>query len=138
MALCKIRYPFSLGRPTCGLLLLLSTSPEFVSADVLNATNPETGLASWYGPGFDGRATASGEIYDMEKFTAAHRTLPLGTYVKVKRTDGKGESVVVKVNDRGPFIEGRIIDLSAGAAKKLGFYKKGTVRVLVQTIELEG
>jgi rare lipoprotein A (peptidoglycan hydrolase) len=77
-----------------------------------------TGIASWYGVPFNGRATASGEIYDMEKLTAAHRTLPLGTVVEVNRTDN-GLKVQVKINDRGPFVQGRIIDLSHAAAQTI-------------------
>ncbi len=94
----------------------------------------EEGNASWYGTKFHGRKTASGEIYDMEKFTAAHRTLPLGTYVKVKRTDGKGESIVVKVNDRGPFVDNRIIDLSRAAARQLDMLGEGVAPVLVTAL----
>ncbi len=88
----------------------------------------ETGIASWYGPGFHGQRTASGEIYNMYKLTAAHRTLPLGTYVKVINLEN-GKTVVVKVNDRGPFVSGRIIDLSYAAAKQIGMLRKGTARV---------
>ena len=77
-----------------------------------------TGIASWYGVPFNGRATAIGEIYDMEKLTAAHRTLPLGTVVEVNRTDN-GLKVQVKINDRGPFVQGRIIDLSHAAAQTI-------------------
>jgi rare lipoprotein A len=88
----------------------------------------QVGIASWYGPGFHGSRTASGEIYNMYKLTAAHKTLPLGTYVKVINLEN-GKSVIVKVNDRGPFVKGRIIDLSYAAAKKLGMVKKGTARV---------
>ena len=94
----------------------------------------ERGMASWYGTKFHGRKTASGEIYDMEKFTAAHRTLPLGTYVKVKRTDGKGESVVVKVNDRGPFVDNRVIDLSRAAARQLDMLHEGVAPVVVTAL----
>ena len=94
----------------------------------------ETGMASWYGEQFHGRKTSSGEVYDMEKFTAAHRTLPLGTYVKVKRTDGKGESVVVKVNDRGPFVDDRILDVSKGAARQLDMLNDGLARVTVTAL----
>jgi len=88
----------------------------------------EYGIASWYGPGFHGKQTASGEIYNMYKLTAAHKTLPLGTYVKVINLEN-GKSVIVKVNDRGPFVEGRIIDLSYAAARKIGMLKKGTAKV---------
>lgn len=90
----------------------------------------QVGIASWYGPGFHGSRTASGEIYNMYKLTAAHKTLPLGTYVKVINLEN-GRSVVVKVNDRGPFVPGRIIDLSYAAAKKLGMLKKGTAKVKI-------
>ena len=94
----------------------------------------ETGMASWYGKKFHGRKTASGEVYDMEKFTAAHRTLPLGTYVKVKRTDGRGDSVVVKVNDRGPFVDNRILDLSKAGARQLDMLDEGVARVTVTAL----
>ncbi len=90
----------------------------------------QVGIASWYGPGFHGSRTASGEIYNMFKLTAAHKTLPLGTYVKVINLEN-GKSVIVKINDRGPFVKGRIIDLSYAAAKRLGMLKKGTARVKI-------
>lgn len=93
----------------------------------------QTGLASWYGGKFHGRLTASGEVYDMNKLTAAHRTLPLGTYVRVTRTDGRGE-VVLKVNDRGPFIKGRIIDLSRAGAAKLHMLDEGVAEVRVTAL----
>jgi len=88
----------------------------------------EVGIASWYGPGFQGNHTANGEIYDMNGISAAHKTLPFGTIVKVVDLE-TGKSVVVRINDRGPFIEGRIIDLSKGAAEKLGIIDKGITRV---------
>ncbi len=94
----------------------------------------QRGMASWYGTKFHGRKTASGEIYDMEKFTSAHRTLPLGTYVKVKRTDGKGDSVVVKINDRGPFVDNRVIDLSRAAARQLDMLNEGVAPVVVTAL----
>src|SRR5579871_2872659 len=78
----------------------------------------ETGLASWYGHPYHGRPSASGEIYDMEKLTAAHRTLPFGTWVRVHDLDNS-KSVDVRINDRGPFIPGRVIDLSYAAAEAL-------------------
>src|SRR5580704_11209410 len=77
---------------------------------------PETGIASWYGYPYHGRHAADGEIYDMEKLTAAHRTLPFGTWVRVVNLTNE-RSVEVRINDRGPFIEGRIIDLSKAAAR---------------------
>ena len=88
----------------------------------------EVGIASWYGPGFDGRHTANGEIYDMNGISAAHKTLPFGTIVQVVDLS-TGKSVVVRINDRGPFIDGRIIDLSKGAAEKLGIIDKGITKV---------
>jgi len=94
----------------------------------------QRGEASWYGKKFHGRKTSSGEVYDMEKFTAAHRTLPLGTYVKVKRTDGRGESVVVKINDRGPFVNDRIIDLSRAAARQLQMLDEGVAPVEITAL----
>jgi rare lipoprotein A len=91
------------------------------------------GTASWYGPGFHGKKTASGEIYDQTKFTAAHQTLPLGTKALVTNL-ANGSTVEVEINDRGPFVEGRIIDLSRAAAGALGFVKSGTAPVHVELI----
>lgn len=88
----------------------------------------EYGIASWYGPGFHGRRTASGEIYNMYKLTAAHKTLPFGTYVRVINLKN-GKSVIVKINDRGPFVSGRIVDLSYAAAREIGMLKTGTASV---------
>ena len=88
----------------------------------------ETGIASWYGPGFDGNLTANGEVYDMNGISAAHKTLPFGTIVRVVDLE-TGRSIVVRINDRGPFVEGRIIDLSKGAAEKLGMVERGIVPV---------
>ncbi len=88
----------------------------------------ETGVASWYGPEFHGRRTSGGEVYDMNGLTAAHRTLPLHTEVLVENLDN-GKALVVRVNDRGPFVEGRNIDLSRGAAERLGILGPGTARV---------
>jgi rare lipoprotein A len=94
------------------------------------------GRASWYGGGFHGKKTASGEIYDQSKFTAAHKTLPLGTKARVTNLDN-GSAVEVEINDRGPFIEGRIIDLSRAAAGALGFVESGTAPVQVKLIAEE-
>ncbi|MBN1859313.1 septal ring lytic transglycosylase RlpA family protein [Candidatus Bipolaricaulota bacterium] len=88
----------------------------------------EIGVASWYGPGFDGNFTANGEVYDMYGISAAHKTLPFGTVVEVVELD-TGNRVVVRINDRGPFVEGRIIDLSRGAAEELGIINKGITEV---------
>lgn len=93
----------------------------------------QVGHASWYGTKFHGRKTSSGEKYNMFEMTAAHKTLPIPTYVKVKNV-ANGRSVIVKVTDRGPFHDDRIIDLSYAAAKKLGIYEKGTGRVRVTAL----
>ena len=90
----------------------------------------ETGVASWYGPTFYGHPTADGEIYDAQALTAAHRTLPLPVNVRVTNLEN-GKSLIVRVNDRGPFAKGRIIDVSERAAKLLGFYDSGTAKVRV-------
>ena len=92
-----------------------------------------SGVASWYGTKFHGQATANGEAYDLYGMTAAHKTLPLPSYVRVTHLDS-GESVVVRVNDRGPFHDGRIIDLSYAAAVKLGLDRSGTAKVEVQAL----
>lgn len=94
----------------------------------------ERGLASWYGPGFHSERTSSGEPYDMYAMTAAHKTLPIPTYLRVTNLEN-GRSVVVRVNDRGPFVRGRIIDLSYTAAWKLDMIKTGTARVEIRTVE---
>ncbi|HEY8537380.1 MAG TPA: septal ring lytic transglycosylase RlpA family protein [Steroidobacteraceae bacterium] len=93
----------------------------------------ERGVASWYGPGFHSKYTSNGEVYDMYAMTAAHKTLPLPTYVQVTNLSN-GRSVVVRVNDRGPFKEGRIIDLSYTAAAKLDMLRSGTAFVEVRAI----
>lgn len=94
----------------------------------------ERGLASWYGAKFHGRATSSMEPYDMCQYTAAHKTLPLPSYARVTNLEN-GRSTIVRVNDRGPFHEGRVIDLSYVAALKLGVYETGTARVEVEAID---
>lgn len=93
----------------------------------------QEGVASWYGPDFHGKKTSSGEVYDMHAMTAAHKTLPLGVYVRVRNREN-GNEAVVKVNDRGPFVKNRIIDLSYTAAKVLGVDVKGTAAVHVEAL----
>jgi rare lipoprotein A len=97
----------------------------------------ETGTASWYGSPHHGRPTASGEVYDMRDLTAAHRTLPLGTRLMVTNLDN-GEAVEVRVNDRGPFVQGRILDLSYGAARIIGAIGPGVIPVRLRVIALPG
>src|SRR5437588_6394109 len=96
----------------------------------------ETGTASWYGPGFDGRPTSDGEIYDMNGLTAAHKTLPLPSVVQVTNLQN-GRALQLRVNDRGPFVDGRIIDLSRRAAQLLGFEGGGTAPVRVRIMKEE-
>lgn len=93
----------------------------------------EVGLASWYGHPFHGRKTANGEIFDKDRISAAHKTLTIPSYVKVTVLE-TGKSMIIRVNDRGPFEKGRIIDLSEGAAKALGVHRKGLAKVRVQKI----
>ena len=93
----------------------------------------ESGIASWYGAPYHGQRSASGEIYDQEKLTAAHRTLPFGTRVRVRRLDRDG-SIVVRINDRGPFVKSRIIDLSRAAAVRLGMTDGGVAPVIVEVV----
>lgn len=104
-------------------------------------TYREKGVASWYGYETyrqkGGHMTANGEAFDPKGLNAAHKYLPLPTFVRVTNLENR-RRIILRVNDRGPFVDGRIIDLSAGAAKELGFFKKGTARVLVETVNLEG
>jgi rare lipoprotein A len=111
-----------------------SIPPSKVSLPASTATRPvQTGVASWYGPGFHGKPTASGTIYDQSDLTAAHQTLPLGTRVAVTNLDN-GNSIEVTINDRGPFAKGRIIDLSHAAGQALGMIGPGTVPVRLEVI----
>lgn len=93
----------------------------------------EAGLASWYGKDFHGRPTSSGEVYDMFGLSAAHKTLPLGSLLRVTEIQS-GRAVEVKVNDRGPFVGDRILDLSFGAAKVLGFEERGLAKVEIEIV----
>ena len=116
---------YTVGRPyrVAGKTYIPSDNPRYSAI----------GLASWYGAAFHGRQTANGEIYDMNDLTAAHPTLPLPSYVRVTNL-ANGRSVVVRVNDRGPFARGRIIDVSKTAAGMLGFERRGTARVKVDYV----
>ena len=92
------------------------------------------GISSWYGPNFHGKLTANGEIFDMYGTTAAHKTLPLNSIVRVTNLENY-KSIILKINDRGPYVGDRILDCSFGAAKKLGFDKLGTTTVKIEIIE---
>jgi rare lipoprotein A len=118
-------------------LAMMGWSPSVDAAQRAPRHSPhvQTGQASWYGKRHDGHRTASGEVYDMQQLTAAHRDLPLGTRVLVTNVHN-GRSVQVRVNDRGPAIRGRIIDLSYAAAKRLGAVEDGTVPVTVRVLSM--
>lgn len=96
----------------------------------------EVGIASWYGDDFHNKKTANSETYDMHDFTCAHRTLPLPSLVKITNLQN-GKSMIVRVNDRGPFAKDRIVDVSKNVAKKLGFYSQGTTKVKIEFLEKE-
>lgn len=117
------------GTVSCG-------GPPKVEYDMARAPDrPMLGIASWYGPGFDGKQTASGEHFDKDHFTAAHRSLPFGTVVRVKNLHN-GRSVDVRINDRGPFVKGRIIDLSEAAAHQIDMKQRGIGEVEVRVLSL--
>jgi rare lipoprotein A len=111
--------------PAC-VLTMATVSPQ---------SSNESGLASWYGEERQGKLTANGEVFDMNGLTAAHRELPMGTKVKVTNLKNK-RSVVLRINDRGPGIAGRVIDVSMAAAKSLGFLRSGVVPVEVEVVSL--
>lgn len=115
----------AVGLVVIGILGLYHWFPEEVET--------QRGVASWYGPKFHGKKTASGEIYDQHEMTAASRTLPLGTRVTVTNLTN-GKKAEVTINDRGPYVDGRIIDLSKAAARKLGLVDPGTARVRIEVI----
>jgi len=112
-------------------MLLLSCSPRSARRPSGKVVFRQEGIASWYGGKFHGRRTASGERYNKYGVSAAHRTLPLGTVVRVTHL-GNGRKLTVRINDRGPFVEGRIIDLSLGAARKLDMVNQGIARVKLE------
>lgn len=113
--------------------LLLALSATGAHAETSETDTIEEGIASYYSDRFQGATTASGEPFDQQALTAAHPSLPLGTKVLVTRAD-TGQEVKVLINDRGPFVEGRIIDLSKQAARELGMLRRGTVPVQVTAI----
>jgi rare lipoprotein A len=111
--------------------LLLAVGSAYADATPVSAT---TGHASWYGEQFADRPTASGERYDPDKLTGAHRTLPLGSKVRVTNLHN-GRSVLVTINDRGPYARRRAIDLSYGAARAIGMVRRGVARVRIELVE---
>lgn len=123
---------FGLSICTSLVAISLAISPGWAARENDAALSfRQTGKASWYGPGFDGKRTASGERFDQNELTAAHRTLPLGAEVTVTNLDN-GRQVVVAVNDRGPFTKDRVLDVSKGAARRLGMLDDGTARVRIE------
>lgn len=108
-----------------------------VNTSIVNYTDKGKMTASWYGPKFHGRLTANGEIYDQMAFTAAHKKLKFGTLLKLTNTEND-KSVIVRINDRGPYVRGRQLDLSKGAAIALGMIKPGVMKLKVEEISLKG
>jgi rare lipoprotein A len=123
------------------LLLLMGLTPTLEAPLVARSSVSKPpvkvwyGQASWYGPTFQGRATANGELYDMTAFTAAHMTLPFGAMVRLINPRN-GKSTVVRINDRGPFVEGREIDVSYQAAEKLGLISRGVSKLRLELLEV--
>ncbi len=118
-----------------GTLLILAacaaTPPPPAAPPPAGPAFSQTGKASWYGPRFHGRKTANGERFDQNALTAAHRTLPLGSIVTVRNVEN-GRTVRVRINDRGPYVEGRVIDLSREAARRLGLVQDGVASVRIE------
>ena len=124
---------FSFPILLAGLLTIQGCMGGYQRTDPVDFGDGLQGIASWYGPSFHGKPSASGEPYDMWAMTAAHRTLPFGTMVKVESME-TGKAVTVRINDRGPFIRGRIIDLSYAAARELAMIGKGTEEVVLRIL----
>ncbi len=122
-----------IGAATCG------SAPRFEPSATASgrAHSVSTGVASWYGPGFEGNATASGERFNSSRLTAAHRSLPFGTLVRVTNLQNS-RSVDVRINDRGPFKKGRVIDLSKAAAREIGMIDAGIGKVELRVLSLPG
>ncbi len=112
----------------CGVVLTTADHPEAFDEDLEAGAMLQNGVASWYGEKFHGRTTANGETYDMYDYTAAHRTLPFNTLVRVTNQEN-GKSVDVRINDRGPYVDNRIIDLSKRAAEAIDMYSSGIAEV---------
>jgi len=126
-----------LGRFSSVLLLAALALAPLVAFGKVDLGRTQQGIASLYSDALHGRRTASGERYDKSALTAAHKNLPLGSEVRVTRVK-TGDSVVVRINDRGPFVKGRIIDLSRRAARELGIIQKGTAKVRIEVISRPG
>lgn len=118
---------------------VVSVEEETVTADrsLVEFVDKGSMKASWYGPGFHGRKTANGEMYDQMSFTAAHKSLKFGTLLKITNLKNN-KSVVVRINDRGPYVDGRDLDLSKAAALELGMVRKGVAKIKVEEIKIAG
>lgn len=130
------RYNYPVTLPKWLKLTLVLSLATILGACVPSFTslpNTEEGVASWYGPGFHGNLTANGEVFDTRKLTAAHQTLPFDTLVRVTNLEN-AQSVVVRINDRGPFVGGRIIDLSEAAAERIDMIGSGTAQVRLELL----
>ena len=140
----RLRAPRGWEHPR-GAVALLAAATAFVGVLAASPTGqgpqfPDTvpewiqqGRVSWYGPGFHGRRTANGEVFDTHELTMAHRSLPMGTSVRVTNLEN-GRSVVLRVNDRGPYVRGRVADLSHAAAERLGFVDDGVVPARIELL----
>jgi rare lipoprotein A len=122
-------------------LLVISNRPIASAAAATSGPSVQEGLASWYGPGFHGQETASGEIFDQRELVAAHRTLPFGSVIRVTNLEN-GRRATLRVIDRGPygrnFRNGTILDVSRGAARRLGFIRDGLVKVRIEVLRTPG
>ena len=118
---------------------MVTVEEETISADrsLVEFVDKGNMKASWYGPGFHGRKTANGEVYDQNSFTAAHKSLKFGTLLKITNLKNN-KSVVIRINDRGPYINGRDLDLSKAAASELGMVRKGVAKLKVEEIKIAG
>ena len=118
---------------------VISVEEESITADrsLVEFVDKGSMKASWYGPGFHGQKTANGEVYDQNSFTAAHKSLKFGTLLKITNLKNS-KSVVVRINDRGPYIHGRDLDLSKAAALELGMVRKGVAKIKVEEIKIAG
>ncbi len=118
---------------------VVSVEEETITADrsLVEFVNKGSMKASWYGPGFHGRKTANGEVYNQNSFTAAHKSLKFGTLLKITNLKNN-KSVVIRINDRGPYIHGRDLDLSKAAASELGMVRKGVAKLKVEEIKIAG
>ena len=133
----EVYFPWFFNSKTAGNSINKKKSILLRSSRKINKNKYKSelsGSTSWYGPNFHGKLTANGEVYDMYGITAAHKSLPLNTIARVTNLDN-GKSIILRINDRGPYIDNRILDCSFGAAKKLGFVGDGTAPVKIEIME---